>query len=95
MVSSRGITLNCLSKKVGPNSCVYFLELFAFLEISIILYFSMVINPFHATGLFRYPLSIERDRIKRSYFQGVSKETSGMKWVNKDDPFLQQVFLTT
>ena len=34
------------------------------------------INPFHATGLFWYPLKTSENR-----FQGVSKETSGMKWV--------------
>ena len=42
-------------------------------------------NPFHATGLFRYPL-------KTSVFwcfQGVSKETSGMKWVNEESNFKQ------
>ena len=36
-----------------------------------------LINPFHATGLFRYPLTTPENRC----FQGVSKETSGMKWV--------------
>ena len=34
-----------------------------------------LINPFHATDLFWYPL--------KTCFQGVSKEISGMKWVKK------------
>ena len=37
----------------------------------------MSINPFHATDLFRYPV--------KTWFQGVSKEISGMKWVKKNN----------
>ena len=44
------------------------------------LYEKCLLNPFYAIGLFLYPL-------KTSFwcFQGVLKETSGMKWVNKFD----------
>ena len=38
-------------------------------------------NPFHVTGLFRYPLKTSKNE-KFSCFQGVPEETSGMKWVN-------------
>ena len=40
--------------------------------------FELFINPFHATGLFWYPLKTSENQ----RFQGVSKETSDMKWVN-------------
>ena len=50
---------------------------------------SIIINTFHAAGLFRYPL-------KTSENQGVSKETSstsGMKWVNgsNKNPFIDHL----
>ena len=41
---------------------------------------SRVGNPFHATGLL--PLENVRKPEVFWYFQGVQKETSGMKWVN-------------
>ena len=44
-----------------------------------------LLNPFHATGLFLYPLKTsEKQRFSEVFrcFQGVSKWTSGMKWVN-------------
>ena len=40
------------------------------------------INPFHATDLFWYPLKNIRKPEVFWYFQGVSKEISGMEWVN-------------
>ena len=45
---------------------------------------TIMFNPFHATGLFRYtspPENISKPKV--FCFQKVSKETSGMKWVNK------------
>ena len=39
------------------------------------------INPFHVTGLFRYPWKHQKT-CGFLMFSGVSKETSGMKWVN-------------
>ena len=40
------------------------------------------VNPFHATGLFWYPLKTSENLCFSDVFRGVSKETSGMKWVN-------------
>ena len=37
------------------------------------------LNPFHATGLFQYPLKTSEEPEVFRRFQGVSKETSGMK----------------
>ena len=37
------------------------------------------VNPFHATGLFRYPLKTSEKLWFSDVFQGVFKETSGMK----------------
>ena len=39
------------------------------------------VNPFRATGLFRYPPENRKPKVSWC-FQGVSKETSGMKWVD-------------
>ena len=39
------------------------------------------INLFHVTGVCRYPLKTSENQ-RFSCFQGVSKETSGVKWVN-------------
>ena len=39
------------------------------------------VNPFHATDLFWYPWKHQKTRGSWC-FQGVSKEISGMKWVN-------------
>ena len=39
-------------------------------------------NPFHFTGLFRYPRKTSENLWFFLYFQEVSKENSGMKWVN-------------
>ena len=44
---------------------------------------SNVLNPFHATGLFRYPLKTS-ENLGFLIFLGVSKETSGMKWVSEN-----------
>ena len=41
-----------------------------------------IINPFHATGIFRYPLKTSENLRFSDVFGGVSKETSGMTWVN-------------
>ena len=40
------------------------------------------INPFHATGLFLHPPENIRKPLVFWCFQGVQKETSGLKWVN-------------
>ena len=42
-----------------------------------------IIKLFHTTDLFQYPLKTS---------QGVSKETSGMKWVNRSSNFQQELF---
>ena len=39
-------------------------------------------NSFHVTGLFLYPLKTSENLCFFLYFQGVKKETRGMKWVN-------------
>ena len=41
-----------------------------------------VVNQFHATGLSTPPENIRKPEVF-SCFQGVSKETSAMKWVNE------------
>ena len=38
-------------------------------------------NPFHATGIFQYPLKTSENQRFFDVFRGVSKETSDMKWV--------------
>ena len=40
------------------------------------------LNPFHGTGLFLYPLKISENQRFSNVFQGVQKETSGIKWLN-------------
>ena len=43
-----------------------------------------IFNPFHATDLFQYPLKTSENQRFSDVFQGVLKETSGMKWVKKN-----------
>ena len=40
-----------------------------------------IINPFHTTGPFLYPLKTSENHEVFWCFQGIKKETSGMKWV--------------
>ena len=44
----------------------------------------ITINPFHAFGLFLYPLNTENQRVFL-YFQGLYKKTSSIKWVDDYD----------
>ena len=50
--------------------------------------FFIHINPFYATGLFLHPLKTSKNLTSlggiERYFQGVLKETSGMKWVKSN-----------
>ena len=48
----------------------------------------MLVNPFHATRLFRYALKTSENLKVFWCFQGVSKWASGMKWVNTYPPAL-------
>ena len=40
-------------------------------------------NPFHATGLFLYPLKIVENQRFSDVFQGIYRENNGMKWANQ------------
>ena len=40
------------------------------------------LNPFHATGLYQYPLKTSENLEVFWCFLAVLKETTGMKWVN-------------
>ena len=55
-------------------------------------YVSALINPFHAADLFWYPPENIRKPQVFWCFQGVSKEISGMKWVNA--LFISNIMLT-
>ena len=64
--------------------------------------FKFRLNPFHATGPFRYPLKTSENLWFSDVFREVSKETSGTKWVKevrnlmknpeKPNPALKQKF---
>ena len=47
------------------------------------------INPFHATGLFLYPLKTLENLWFSDFFQGVKKETSDTKWLNVLNKYLR------
>ena len=53
--------------------------------------FSSIINPFHATNLIWYSLETSAYLWLSDVFKGVSKEISGMKWLNEMNYFLYHV----
>ena len=56
-------------RQLQPTNCLNVFDHFV----------GLALNPFHATGFFRYPL--KKSEPKVFCFQGVSKETNDMKWV--------------
>ena len=58
---------------------------------SLLLLLSLAINPFHAFGLFLYPLKISENQRFPNVFRVVQKETSGMTGVNDNKKIWKHV----